>query len=164
MKKVVRNILIGLYIIITIVVTYCLLSYNNYNVSEFKDKTLLIIEDEDNNYHKSDLLVVKKSQKYRKGDTVIYYDLSNSPIEVKINKITNVAPVGNGVYTYTLDNDKNYNDDAFIGTTKTTTVYSALGTIYSLLTSKWGYLIIIIFPMLVAFIYEIYQIIREIKK
>lgn len=164
MKKVVRNILIGLYIIITIVVTYCLLSYNNYNVSEFKDKTLLIIEDEDNNYHKSDLLVVKKGQKYRKGDTVIYYDLSNSPIEVKINKITNVTPVGNGVYTYTLDNDKNYNDDAFIGTTKTTTVYSTLGTIYSLLTSKWGYLIIIIFPMLVAFIYEIYQIIREIKK
>lgn len=164
MKKVVRNILIGLYIIITIMITYCLLSYNDYNICEFKNKTLLIIENKDYNYHKSDLLIVKKSNKYRKGDAVIYYDLSNSPIEVKINKIVNVEPVGNGVYTYTLDNEKSYNDDAFIGTIKTTTVYSTLGTIYSLLTSKWGYLIIIIFPMLVAFIYEIYQIIREIKK
>lgn len=164
MKKVVRNILIGLYIIITIVVTYCLLSYNKYNVSEFKDKTLLILKDKTYNYHKSDLLVVKKSTKYRKGDAVIYYDLQNSPVEVKINKIVNVEPVGDGIYTYTLDNEEKYNDDNFIGTTKTTSAYSVLGTIYSLLTSKWGYLIIIIFPMLVAFIYEIYQIIREIKK
>ena len=40
MKKVAKNVLICLYFITTILITYCLLSYNKYNVSEFKDKYL----------------------------------------------------------------------------------------------------------------------------
>ena len=56
------------------------------------------------------------------------------------------------------------NADSILGTTKNTTSYSILGSIYSIVTSKWGYLIIIIMPMLAAFICEIYQIIKEVKR
>lgn len=164
MKKVVRNILIGLYVVITIIITYCLLSYNKYNISEFKNKYLLIIESKDYNYHKSDLLIVKKSNKYQKGDIVFYYDLFDSPVEVKVGKIKTVDKTADDLYTYTLENDKIFNDDSFLGTTKNTTSYANLGSIYRILTSKMGYLIIIIFPMLLAFIYEIYGIVKEIKK
>lgn len=164
MKKVVRNILIGVYIIITIIITYCLLSYNEYNISEFKDKYLLILENKEYNYKKSNLLIIHKNNKYQVGDAVFYYDIFSSPMEVKIDKIKEIESSGDNIYTYTLENNQNYNDDSFLGTTKNTTSYATLGSIYRVLTSKIGYLIIIILPILVAFIYEIYQIIKEIKK
>lgn len=164
MKKVVRNIIICLYFIVTILITYCLLSYNKYNVCEFKNETLLVFEDQEYNYKKSDLLVIKKSKRYKKGDIIFYYDTYENPSEIRIGKITNVGLVNEKTSAYTMEDERVYNDDNIIGTVKNTRSYFLLGSIYTLLVSKWGYLVIIIFPILVAFIYEIYQIIREVKK
>ena len=83
---------------------------------------------------------------------------------MSLGKVVNVEKIDKSVTTYTLDNDKALNDDSIIGSVKNTKKYSTLGSIYSTLTSKWGYLIIIILPMLTAFIYEVYEIIKEIKK
>ena len=43
MKKLIRNIFIIVYAIIAILVTVCLLSYNEYKVSEFGSNSLLLI-------------------------------------------------------------------------------------------------------------------------
>ena len=50
-----------------------------------------------------------------------------------------------------------------IGTIKNATVIPIAGSILSLLESKWGYLCIIILPILIAFLYEVYSIIKELK-
>ena len=47
MKKAVVNLIIILYVIIAIGTTICLLTYNEYKVSVFGDKTLIIINEED---------------------------------------------------------------------------------------------------------------------
>ena len=164
MKKVAKNVLICLYFITTILITYCLLSYNKYNVSEFKDKYLLVLKEKNDYYHKSDLPVIKKNNNYQIGDTIFYYDSHNTSAKVKMNKIKNIESVQNDYSLYTLENDLTINFDSILGTTKNTSSYILIGSIYSIITSKWGYLIIIILPMLAAFIYEIYQIIKEIKR
>ena len=101
---------------------------------------------------------------YQEGDTIFYYDGYNSSAKVKISKIKNIELVKEDYSLYTLENDLTINADSILGTTKNTTSYSILGSIYSIVTSKWGYLIIIIMPMLAAFICEIYQIIKEVKR
>ena len=164
MKKVAKNALICLYFITTILITYCLLSYNKYNVSEFKNKYLLVLKEKNDYYHKSDLLIVKKTDDYQIGDTIFYYDSYNTSAKVKMNKIKNIESVQDDYSLYTLENDLTINFDSILGTTKNTSSYILIGSIYSIITSKWGYLIIIILPMLAAFIYEIYQIIKEIKR
>ena len=164
MKKIAINIFICLYVLLTILITYCLLSYNDYNIAELKNKTLLIFENKENNYKKSDLLIVKKNNDITKGEQIFYYDKYDNPVKVSLGKVVNIEKIDKSVTTYTLDNDKALNDDSIIGSVKNTKKYSALGSIYSTLTSKWGYLIIIILPMLTAFIYEVYEIIKEIKK
>ena len=164
MKKEKKNVLICLYFITTILITYCLLSCNKYNVSEFKDKYLLVLKAKNDYYHKSDLLIVKKTDDYQIGDTIFYYDSYNASAKVKMNKIKNIESVQDDYSLYTLENDLTINFDSILGTTKNTSSYILIGSIYSIITSKWGYLIIIILPMLAAFIYEIYQIIKEIKR
>ena len=69
MKKVVFNIFICIYVVITILVTYVLLSYNEHNVAEF-NKFYLISD-------KSDLVVINKDDNINIGDNVYYYDNKN---------------------------------------------------------------------------------------
>ena len=74
MKKIVVNVLIVLYFLVAVVVTYALLSYNKYNIVETKDKYILTIKEDNPDFKKSDLLVVKKSQDLKEKDYVFIYD------------------------------------------------------------------------------------------
>ena len=94
----------------------------------------------------------------------IKYQEEREVITSLSSKIKNIELVKEDYSLYTLENDLTINADSILGTIKNTTSYSILGSIYSIVTSKWGYLIIIIMPMLAAFICEIYQIIKEVKR
>ena len=148
MKKVVLNIFIGIYLIVTVLITYVLLSYNKYNVAEFNNIYLFA--------DKSNLIIVNKEDNIKIGDDIYYYGNNG---EVKIGKVNSIA---NDVYT--LDNEYVLDKDSVLGNKNIAKSYAILGSIYSILTSKWGYLFIIIFPMIIAFVYEIYEIVKEIKK
>lgn len=164
MKKIILNILIFIFFTLTFIITYCLLSYNKYNITEFKNSTLLIVDEKLKDYDKGSLLIVEKNQKLAVGDNVFYYDTYSPKVEVKIGKINKIEKINKDEETIILEDDISISSEYVFGNTKHTKIYPLLGTILSILSSKWGYLIIIIFPMLLAFIYEIYEIIREIRK
>lgn len=148
MKKIVFNIFIGVYLITTILITYVLLSYNKYNIAEFNNSYLFA--------DKSNLVVVYKNSSINNDDNIYYYGNNG---KVKIGKVVNIS---DGIYT--LDNEYTLDKDNILGSKDNSKSYCILGSIYNVLTSKWGYLFIIIFPMLIAFVYEIYEIVKEIKK
>lgn len=148
MRKVVFNVFICIYVVITIFITYILLSYNEHNIAEF-NKFYLISD-------KSDLVVVYKNNSINNDDNIYYYGNNG---KIKIGKVNSIS---DGIYT--LDNEYTLNKDNILGSKDNSKSYCVLGSLYHILTSKWGYLFIIVFPMLIAFIYEIYEIIKEIKK
>lgn len=148
MRKVVFNVFICIYVVITIFITYILLSYNEHNVAEFNG--FYLISD------KSDLVVINKDDNINIGDNVYYYGNNG---KIKIGKVNSIS---DGIYT--LDNEYTLDKDSILGSKDNSKSYCVLGSLYHILTSKWGYLFIIIFPMLIAFVYEIYEIVKEIKK
>ena len=148
MKKIVFNIFIGVYLITTILITYVLLSYNKYNIAEFNNSYLFA--------DKSNLMIVNKDDNIKNGDDIYYYGNNG---KIKMGKVNSIS---DGVYT--LDNEYALDKDSVLGNKNKAKSYAILGSIYSILTSKWGYLFIIIFPMLIAFVYEIYEIVKKIGK
>lgn len=159
MKKIVWDLVIIIYIMLAIFVTVCLLSYNDYNVTEFGDKLLVIVDSNSgSDYNKNDLVIVDKNGSYKKGDNVFYYveKFRNYYISYgKIDKINkNTVVIGGEII----------NKDLVIANDKKVNKFSFVGGVLALLESRWGYLGIIILPILLAFIYEIYEIIKEIKK
>ena len=164
MKKVVLNIFIFLYFILAVLTTYCLLSYNKFGTVELKDKYLLSSNKYLTDFDSSSLLVVTKDSSYEVGEDVFYYDVNGSVVTVKMDKIKNIEKVNDEESTIVLANDLTLSSENVLGKKSKTTTYAFIGAIFSLLTSRWGYLFIIIFPMLIAFIYEIYAIIKEIRK
>lgn len=164
MKKVVINILIILYFLVAVIITYALLSYNKYNIVETNSSFILTLKETNNDFKKSELLIIEKDDKILKDDYVFYYDTYASQVTVKYAKVVNVEEINKEEKEVQLENDLVLSSENILGTKENTTSYKLLGTLFNALTSKWGYLFIIILPMLIAFIYELYAIVKEVKR
>ena len=60
-----------------------------------------------------------------------------------------------------MKNEKVIEDDV-IGSEDNVKVYSKVGKILSILESRWGFLFLIIFPSVIAFLHEIFEVIVEL--
>ena len=162
MKKAISNIIVIIYVIIAIFVTVCLLSYNDNKITEFGDKSLIIIESDnkDYKYKKGDLIITnKKSIKTAKeGDDIFFYDNEGLKI-AEIQKIKEFEEAGRN---FIIEGDYTIVEDDVAGSSNDITVKHNIGTILTVLESKWGFLFLIVFPSLLAFLYEIYELILEI--
>jgi len=165
MKKMVFDIGFVIYIIITIFVTVCLLAYNDYKVSEFGDVSLVVLKEEVGNYNKKDLLIITKSniEDLKKGTQVFYYDSEDSKVSINIGTIKEIDKVSDNEYTLNFKDGSYVSNDYLIGAEETAINLGFLGNILGILESKVGYLLIIVLPMFLTFLYELYAIIKEIR-
>lgn len=159
--------LIGVYAIIAIILTICLLKYNDYNITEFKDKSLIIVNDDElkPNYNKGDLVVVykNKSNEISIGDKIFFYDTYKNQVSVNLGSVIEKQTITKDETTFIMDGEYSLSSEYLIGAAKTSKVYPKMGSLLGFLESRYGFLFIIIFPILVLFIYEIYAVIKEIK-
>ena len=183
MGKALGNIIIVIYVIVAIAVTICLLTFNEYKVSVIGDKTLVIINenindlqfsdgsfiifeeneevnDYDLDYEKGDLIIVGKEgfKNAKKGDFVFFYDSKG----IKIARIEKKNDFGEAGVTFTIDGNYQVVQDDVIGTSNNIKVIHHIGKVLAILESKWGFLFLIVFPSLLAFLHEIRQLILEI--
>ena len=95
MKKTILNIIFGIYVVIAVFVTICLLSYNQFKVTEFGDTSLVIVTDNEMmpDFNKGDLIMVDKSQQVLPGDKAFFYDTYNRQIEVRLGEVTDLEKV-----------------------------------------------------------------------
>ena len=162
MKKTIGNLIIIIYVAVAIFTTICLLTFNEYKVSEFGDKTLVIInkDEEGTIYKKGDLVIVGKQgyEKADKGDTIFFYDNDG----IKIAEVVQKNDYGDAGVTFTIEGNYQVVKSDMIGASNNAKVISKVGGILSVLESKWGFLFLIVFPSLLAFLHEIYEFILEL--
>ena len=165
--KIIRNVLIAIWFIIAVFVTACLLSYNDFKVSTFGKTSLVIIDNDEMEpeFLEGDLLVVKRNSdaKINVGDKIFYYNTSkDSDTTIYTGEVKEKESVTKSETTFVL-NDGKVSGDYVIGTKNNAKAYHKLGTILGILTSKWGYMFLVIFPTLFATIYEIIMIVDLAK-
>ena len=171
MKKIgslLLDIFVGVWFIIAVFVTVCLLSYNEFKVTTFGKNSFLIMDSDElePKFNEGDLVIVKRNSdnKINVGDRVFYYNAQkNSSVLIFNDKVEEKEFVSKEETTYVLDGKK-VSSDYIIGKEDTAKSYHHLGTILGLLTSKWGFMFLVIFPTLFAIIYEIMMIIEKKKK
>jgi len=162
MKKIIRNIVIVLYAIIAISVTICLLSYNEYKVTVFGQTSLVIIDSDklEPEYNKGDLVIVDGSKEIKIGDKIFFY---NKQLAITVAEITKMTTVSETQVTYTLEGDVPLSSDYVIGNAEGVTAIGKLGSIMGVLESKWGFLLLVVLPAVIAFLYQIFAVITEVK-
>lgn len=167
MKKFLLNLITILYFIIAIFLTICLLSYNEYRVTEIGDYVFVLSVDEEleDISEKGDLIIVKKekSKNINKGDKVFFYIKQDNELIISAANITQKDQVFGGGYSYIVEGDVRISDKHLIGKVDNSTKIPYLGTILQILESRLVFLFLIVFPTFIIFLYEGYKIVMEIK-
>lgn len=159
--KVLLIVFVILYFGVEILVTACLLNYNDQGVTQFGNSTWIIVdEDINDNYQKGDLLVVSKGsgKEVVVGDYIFFYKPTDNFV-INYAEVSNIID-SNGYYTYIVGNDYNVYYDYYIG--NDVGIFKNVGSVLSILESQMGFLILIILPTMVAIIFEVYAIILEV--
>lgn len=162
MKRTLGNLVVIAYVIVAITVTLCLLNYNEYSVTEFGDKTLILITDDslEPDYIEGDLVIAEKGKlsKVEVGEKIFFYN----DRDIKLGEVKQVNKYEGISTTFILDGNHQVIEEDVIGSEENVKVYAKLGKALSVLQSKWGFLFLIIFPSVLAFLHEIFQVIVEL--
>jgi hypothetical protein len=166
-KKILIDIVIGVWFVIAFFATVCLLSYNEFGTTVFGKNTILIMQSDElePEFLEGDLLIVKRNSdsKINVGDKVFYYNTTmNQKAIVFIGLVESKEEFQKTDTTYVIDGEK-VSSEYVIGTTTATKVHHKVGTILGVITSKWGFMFFILLPMLFAIVYEVMMIIDSSK-
>ena len=154
-------------IIYVVLVTMFVLCKNKYGNTQFGDYSFtnidLIAEKNVKDTKKGDLLVVKNSNDIHKGDLIYYYAVLNDNYIVRSAVVADVKEDDySALYTVSLSNTTiNVASSRVLG--KYSTVYNNLGSILSVLESRVGFLLLVLLPIMVVFIYQVYEFIIMLK-
>lgn len=163
----VKGTLITLWAVIAIFSTICLLTANDYMVSEFGDYSLFVVDNRslEPNFKKNDILIVQKGMEndYNVGDLAFFY-YGNKDIASFINlgKITDLERVNRAEDNFMFD-DLTISYGNIVGKADKTVVISKLGLFLKILESRWGFMFLVILPTLYAIVYEIYTFVVIVK-
>lgn len=168
MKNKIISVLIAIWIVVAIFTTVCLLSFNKYRVAEFGKYSIFTVDTDilEPNFSEGSLLITKKTnhKHINPGDNIFYYDSDSSAAVVNIGTVTQKEEVTVTEATLTMQNENKISMSYVLGKEDSATSIPVLGTILSIIESKWGYMFLVIFPTILIFVYEVYAVIVEIKK
>ena len=166
MKKKFLNFIFTIYIIVAVFATICLLSYNSYKVTEFGNKSLVIISDNEllPELKKGDLVIVDKNELILTGHKAFFYQTYNRNIEISLGNVQKIEKVNSTETTYTFDGDTSVSSEYVLGPLEGSSVIPMAGTVLSILESKWGFLFLIVFPVLLLFINQITKVFADIRE
>lgn len=153
-------------IIYVIFITMCILLRNKYGYTQFDKYTLVTMQEDTFKYVKDakegDLLVVKSSRSIEVGDVIYYYINVNNQYVVKSAAVSSMTE-GETTSLYVL-NDGN---QTTVASTKVLGKYSNLyptwGKVLDILMSRFGFLFLVLLPIMVVFIYQIYEFVMVLK-
>lgn len=155
-----------LIIIYVIVITTFLLFRNKYGYTEIGNTTFVPLQIDTAEYIKDgkegNLLVVKKTSNLNEGDLIYYYTTEEERYIVKSDYIKSVFNGdGNKLYTLNDESGSTVVSNRVLG--KYANQYAGFGTIFGLLTSKFGFLFLVLLPIMCIFIYQLYSLIMVLK-
>ena len=157
-KKVIVKIIICLYVALAAFTTFSLLKYNKQHLTEFNNKIIIKLNNNVGKYKKGSLLIINKNNNFSTEDNVFYCQLKKKKCNVKYGNINTIISDD-----YIINNEV-ISEKLLIGTDKNVITIPYIAYPMQVLESRWGYLLLIVMPILVGFIYEVYIIIKEIKK
>ncbi len=153
-----------IYLICAVFAIVCLLKKNEFGYPQFNSKTLIVIEEDDNYYKKGDLVVLNKpsNSDVQINDAVFFYETEFKKNTLNIGTITGRDVINEKETTFHV-NGTSFSSEFLVGKVSGSVKYPIIGSVLSLLTSKWGFFFIIIIPFFILFMIELFAIYTEIK-
>ena len=141
---------------------------DNQNVSNLFGYTPLVVKSDSMapTFETGDLIVIKKCdpQTLKEGDIICFHTIINNEYALNTHRIKSIEAVGDArSYTTIGDNNNGIADQHVISdgdiVGKYVTSIPKIGKVMDFLSGSTGFLIVIVLPMLLFFIYQVYHLI-----
>ena len=141
---------------------------DNQNVANLFGYTPLVVESNSMSptFKKDDLIFVKKcdTSKLEEGDIICFHTIIDNEYALNTHRIQSIAENGEARgYTTVGDNNNGVADQHIISDGDIVGKYvghiSGAGKLMNFLSSSTGFLLVIVLPMLIFFIYQVYNLI-----
>lgn len=141
---------------------------DNQNVANLFGYTPLVVESNSMSptFKKDDLIFVKKcdTSKLEEGDIICFHTIIDNEYALNTHRIQSIAENGEArSYTTVGDNNNGVTDQHIISDGDIVGKYvghiSGAGKLMNFLSSSTGFLLVIVLPMLIFFIYQVYNLI-----
>ena len=150
-----------------IVITSFVLCKNKFGYTQFGDYTFnninLIDERNIEDTKKGDLLVVKNTNDIQVGDRIYYYAAYNEMYIVRSDYVIRMESDDySSLYTIQRNGeDITISSNRVLG--KYGTTYKTWGGVLELLESRVGFLFLVLLPIMIVFIYQVYEFITILR-
>ena len=152
-------------IVYVVFITSCILCRNKYGFTQFGDYTLASINEVTVNYldnsKEGNLLVVKDSGVINKGDLIYYYAPIEEEYVIRSGVVTDAVKGETSLYTLNDEDKTSVSSARVLG--KYANQYEKYGAILELLESRIGFLFLVLLPIMIVFIYQIYEFVIVLK-
>ena len=164
--KTLWNIIEVIIIVYVIFLTSCILCRNKFGFTQFGKYTISPIDGTTAKYVENtksgDLLIVKSSTDIVKGDRIYYYATVNDRYVIRTGIVENIQKDDyNSLYTIDTLVSGNKKTKLNVAQTRTLGKYAnamgGLGSIMSFLVTRIGFLLFVLLPILLVFVYQIYE-------
>lgn len=152
-----------LIIIYVIFITSCILCRNKFGYTQFSDMTFITVNDSNTKFIQGskpgDLLIVRGQQTgLDKGDLIYYYITVDEKYVVRTGVIGSKTEDDYSAL-YVLNDEKKTSvaSNRVIG--KYVSTHPGKGSVLEVLESRFGFLFLVLLPILVVFIYQVYQLV-----
>lgn len=152
-----------LIIIYVIFITSCILCRNKFGYTQFSDMTFITVNDSNTKFIQGskpgDLLIVRGQQTgLDKGDLIYYYITVDEKYVVRTGVIgSKTEDDYSALYVLNDDNKTSIASNRVIG--KYVSTHPGKGKILEVLESRFGFLFLVLLPILIVFIYQVYQLV-----
>lgn len=151
--RIAKYIGITCYTVIILVTTFFLFTFNQFSDSEIGSTTIVGLSEKCGNMRAGSLLIGKKEiAAVQKGDKIVYYNTENGRHKVDITQVEGVMKTNEKEYTYVIHDGLFLSSEYLIGEVDQVRSIPFLGYLYRILTSKLGYFLLIMLPIMIVFI------------
>ena len=164
--KTLWNIIEVLIIVYVIFLTSCILFRNKFGFTQFGKYTISPIDGTTAKYVENtksgDLLIVKSSDDIVKGDRIYYYATVNDRYVIRTGIVEKIQKDDyNSLYTIDTLVTGDKKNKLYVAHTRVLGKYAnamgAIGSIMSFLITRIGFLLFVLLPILLVFVYQIYE-------
>lgn len=163
-----------LWVIILIAALYSitvLANKDGNNVASVAGFTPLVVQSDSMapTFCKDDMIIIRKcdTQKLEEGDIITFHTVIDNKLALNTHRIVKIEEYENGYRSFTTRGDNNPADDTHILAEgdivgKHVTTLPKLGKLMNFLSSSAGFLIVIVIPMFIFFVYQLYHLITVV--
>ena len=152
-----------LIIIYVIFITSCILCRNKLGYTQFSDMTFITVNDSNTKFIQGskpgDLLIVRGQQTgLDKGDLIYYYITVDEKYVVRTGVIgSKTEDDYSALYVLNDEEKTSVASNRVIG--KYVSTHPGKGRVLEVLESRFGFLFLVLLPILIVFIYQVYQLV-----